>query len=73
MLGYIRNSVTRSLDSSPYVNIKKITSDSFTHEILDDYPINKLPLKQRVFAYFIKYKLNLLTLLVARLNKLTKK
>lgn len=37
--------------------ISKICNDSLVQEIINDYPINKMGVKQRIFIYLIKYKL----------------
>lgn len=68
MLGYIRNSISRLENRSWYSDTKAISNDDFSKDILKDYPINKLPIKQRLFAYCLKYKFDLLTIIMVRLN-----
>lgn len=41
-------------------NIKKICNDDFTSEILADYPIYKLPFKQRIFTALLKKRIAIL-------------
>lgn len=54
MLSYIRLSVMQIAKEKSNIGlIKKICVDEFTKEILDQYPIKKLPLKQRVFTYLL--------------------
>ena len=38
-------------------NIKNICKNENVIKVLENYPINKLPNKQRIFCYFIKFKL----------------
>lgn len=68
MLGYIRNAMSRIDDKSYYSDIKAISNDSLSKEILNGYPINKLPIKQRLFAYCLKYRLYLLLIIMIKLN-----
>lgn len=41
-------------------NIRNIITGDTVREILESYPINRLPIKQRVFLYLVKYKLSYL-------------
>ncbi len=73
MLGYVRNSIARCLVNHSYKNTKRICSDDLIRELLEDYPINKLPIKQKIFDCFLKLKLYLLILLISKINNLAKK
>jgi len=48
--------------------LKKLCTHSFTQRALKSYPLNTLPLKQRVFAYGMKYKLYFLLKLLVELR-----
>ena len=48
--------------------LKMICTNSLTVNALKSYPINKLPLKQRVFAYAVKYKMYLLMKILVQLR-----
>lgn len=37
-------------------NIKKICNDKFTKDVISEYPVNKMGIKQRCFIYFVKHK-----------------
>lgn len=49
-------------------NIKSICCDSLLQKVLTDYPIFRLPFKQRIFSFFTKYKAAGILLFLARLN-----
>lgn len=70
MIGYVRNAVSQIVKNNncAYSCIKNISSDYFCQELLKNYPIKKLPKKQFVFAFLLKYKLNMLLYIVEKLN-----
>lgn len=69
MISYIRLSVMQLAQSrSGGSHIKAICNDSFTKEVLENYPINRLPLKQRIFAYLLDRKLGKLLYIVCKCN-----
>lgn len=72
MLGYIRNAISRLDNDSYYSSLKKICNDKLSKEILRDYPIKELPIKQRIFAYSVKYKLYFLIIILVKLNNYLK-
>lgn len=49
-------------------NIYSICSDSVLKDVLTKYPIYKLPIKQRIFSIFTKYKMVSLLFILAYLN-----
>lgn len=42
------------------LNIKRLCEDKNLKKILEEYPVNKLEFKQKVFIYCIKYKISIL-------------
>lgn len=56
--------------TSSYKNVKNICSDSLVKLIINNYPVNKLGIKQRLFILFIKNRFVIFLLLVARLGLL---
>lgn len=57
MLSYIRLSVMQVGKSTKNPElIRDICNDQFAKEIVNSYPINKLPFKQKVFAYLLKHR-----------------
>lgn len=70
MVSYIRLCIMQlPFNLQGYRKIKEITKDELTKRVLSNYPIQKLPIKQRVFAYLLKYRcvfLNLLLTVVYR-------
>ena len=42
------------------LNIKRLCEDKNIKKILEEYPVNKLEFKQKVFIYCIKYKISIL-------------
>lgn len=70
MLSYIRLSIIQLANNSKDISlIKKICLDEFTREILKDYPIRKLPLKQRVFTYLLEKRKSILLYYICHYNK----
>lgn len=58
MLSYIRLSIMQVAKVSNGKDlIKHICKDEFTLEILKDYPIAKLPFKQKIIAFLIRHKM----------------
>ncbi len=49
-------------------NIYKICSDSLLKDVLREYPIYKLPIKQRIFSIFTRYKMINLLFILAYIN-----
>ena len=70
MIGYIRNAISTN---NNYHDIRKIGDDACTEDILRNYPIGKLPIKQRIFAYCLKFKLYHSISIITKLNRLKKK
>ena len=61
ILSYIRLCVMHiAKGREPVKNIKHICNDDFTSEILEDYPIYKLPAKQRLFTTLLKKRASIL-------------
>lgn len=60
--------------NNPFVirlkNIKLIINDELVSYILDDYPINKIQLKQKIFLMLIKYRMSFVLLFLADIKKL---
>ena len=56
-----------------YVELKKRLKDVCAHDLtiraLKSYPVGKLPLKQRVFAYGVKYRLYFLLKLLVLIRR----
>lgn len=72
VLGYIRNAISRLDNKSYYSSLKEICNDELSREILKNYPIKELPIKQRLFAYSLKYKLYFLIIMLVKLNNYQK-
>lgn len=51
-------------------NIKRICKDECVQTILNEYPIHKIGIKQRLFLYMMKYKMAHMLYLCAQLNVL---
>ncbi|MGE5627287.1 MAG: glycosyltransferase [Solirubrobacterales bacterium] len=49
-------------------NINSICCDPILQNVLNNYPIFKLPVKQRIFSIFTKYRKSKILLLLVRLN-----
>lgn len=65
MLSYIRLCVMQlPLSLEGYRKVRMIGRSDFTKDVFRDYPIRKLPLKQRIFAYLLKYRLSFANLLL---------
>ena len=60
MLSYIRLSIMQIVNCDNKKMINKVCKDEFTYEIIKNYPVYKLPIKQRIFTYLIKYKMSVL-------------
>ncbi|MBF0601919.1 glycosyltransferase family 2 protein [Limosilactobacillus oris] len=73
VIGYIRNAVTILAQNHAVQSIKEICNDEFTQELLQNYPINKLPIKQSIFAFAFKYKMVRLLMMLIRLKSTMKK
>lgn len=58
-----KNKISKSLKI-----IKNICKDKIVLEVINEYPIKKLGLKQKIFLYMIKYNLNILLYVFAMLN-----
>ena len=54
------------LDS--FKKISLICNDEKVSYVLNNYPIKQLPIKQRIFAFLVKYKMILGTYIVSKLN-----
>lgn len=67
MLSYIRLSVMQvgKCINNIYL-IKQICNDKFTSEILKDYPIKELPLKQRIFTLLLSHKHSLILFYICK-------
>lgn len=50
-------------------NIKKIINSDTVKDVISKYPIKRLPFKQRIFIYFIKYKLSYVLFFLAFFKK----
>lgn len=72
-IGYIRNAVTILIDNHSLQNVRLICQDSFTQEILENYPITKLPIKQSLVAFALKYKLIGFLVALMKLKRMVKK
>lgn len=73
MLSYIRMCVMQLPFSwKGYQKVRMIGKSDFTRMVLKKYPIRKLPLKQRIFAYLLRYRLSFANLLLAILYKKVK-
>lgn len=72
-IGYIRNAVTILIDNHSLQNVRLICQDSFTQEILRNYPITKLPIKQSLVAFALKYELLGFLVALMKLKKIVKK
>ena len=48
--------------------LKEVCTHSLTVEAMKVYPINKLPIKQSIFAYGIKYRLYFLLIILVWLR-----
>lgn len=72
MIGYVRNAITRNVQNNwhAYKETRQICNDEFCQELLQNYPINKLPRKQYIFALLLKYRLTILLLLVVKLHSI---
>lgn len=70
MLSYIRLSIMQIGKNTNDISlIRKICKDDFTKEILNHYPIFKLPFKQRVFTILLKCEFSFLLLGICRIYK----
>lgn len=59
MISYIRLCIMQLSSNKDYLwKIKEITSDEMCKEVLEGYPIYKLPIKQAVFAWLVKLRWN---------------
>lgn len=69
MISYIRNCAMRAVNDKKINDILgQICYDEMTREIVNDYPILKLPRNQAIFAFCIKYKLLLLLKIILNLK-----
>lgn len=70
MLSYIRLSVMQigKCDKSVKL-IRNICNDEFTKEIVKSYPIKELPLRQRIFAWLLKFGCAFPLFVICRLYK----
>lgn len=50
--------------------IKTIVKDSMLGEIMREYPLKRLPIKQRMFAMGVKHKMTLLVIILAHLQNM---
>lgn len=55
ILGYIRLCLIQLCNSNEKKYMKKIVRDEMCKSVLKKYPICKLPVKQRIFAFLLKY------------------
>ena len=68
IISYIRLSVMQLAGNDNCIKtIKLICRDSMTREILDGYPFYKLPARQAVFAFLLKYNMAVLLKVVCNL------
>lgn len=72
VLGYIRNAISRLSNDSYRSSLRKICTDKLSKEVLQNYPIRQLPIKQRLFAYSFKYRLYFLMIAMVKLNNFQK-
>lgn len=73
MLSYIRMCVMQlPFSGEGYRKIKMIGKSDFTRAVLERYPIKKLPLKQKIFAYLLRYRLSFANLLLTAAYKKVK-
>lgn len=69
MLSYIRLCVMQLATKKEYFNkIRMIVADDMTKEIMQYYPTRKLPLKQSVFAFLLKYKFARLLYFITKMH-----
>ena len=69
MLSYIRLCIMQLSTNKKYIGkIKTITKDEMCREIMAKYPTQKLPLKQAVFAFLLKYRAYRLLYLITRMH-----
>ncbi|NRO49429.1 hypothetical protein IMAU30132_01801 [Lactobacillus helveticus] len=47
--------------------IDQICNDETLISVIDNYPVNKLHIKQRIFIYLIKYKLSLILAILIKI------
>lgn len=73
MIGYIRNAVSILIQNQIFQDVKNICNDNFTQEVLLDYPISKLPIKQSIFVFALKYKMVRLLIMLVKLKSTMKK
>lgn len=50
--------------SQSVINIKKMCEDEIVEDIINHYPIQQLPFRQRVFVILVKYKCSVLLYLM---------
>jgi glycosyltransferase involved in cell wall biosynthesis len=65
MIGYVRLSIMQlSANKNNIERIKAICNDEVTKEITGKFPVLKLPIKQMMFAFLLKYRLSRLLYLL---------
>jgi glycosyltransferase involved in cell wall biosynthesis len=69
ILGYIRLSMMQLGRANETECMRKITRDALCRRVLQAYPIARLPLKQRVFAFLLKYRCNALLYALVKLYR----
>lgn len=70
MLSYIRLSVLQIGRSTKNIGmIREICSDKFTREVVENYPVKKLPVTQKIFASLLKYRCALLLYVICKVYK----
>ena len=66
ILSYLRLCVIQ-MNGQSINYFKEISNSKICRSILKEYPIYKLPLKQKIFAFCLKYKLNYILLLIVKI------
>jgi hypothetical protein len=69
ILGYIRLSMMQLGRAGETECMRKIAQDAMCQSVLKDYPIAQLPIKQRVFAFLLKYRCNALLYALVKLYR----
>ncbi|MCG0572848.1 glycosyltransferase [Loigolactobacillus coryniformis] len=72
MQSYVRNTIIPIVKNNNFWQsrrkIKLIMKDSVCDEILKDYPIKSLPIKNEIFDYCLKYRLPISLIMIVKLN-----
>lgn len=68
MLAYIRLSIIQLCIAKRLDVVNKISKDEMCSQVIEGYPINKLPFKQRIFAYMLKHRYCKMMYLMIRLK-----